>query len=137
MKRFFALLIALAPLFALAQNSGGTLIPSAAYTATVTSGDQDNTQFRGVHVVINVSSYTNGNFTPKIQGKDPASGTYYDILVGPAISATGATVLKVYPGIGSAANGAAQDILPKTWRVTVIGASTPSATLSVGFFYEL
>lgn len=137
MKRLLVALLLLLPLLAAAQNSGGTLIPSFAYTATVSSNDMDNGQFRGVHVIVNVSAYTGGTFTPKIQGKDPASGTYYDILVGPAIAATGATVLKVYPGILASGSAAAQDILPKTWRVTVIGASTPSATLSVGFFYEL
>jgi hypothetical protein len=47
-----------------------------------------------------------------MQGKDPVTETYYNILVGPAIAATGATILKIYPGIGTVVNGAASDVLP-------------------------
>lgn len=69
---------------------------------------------------------------PKIQGKDPVSGGYYDVLVGTAITATGMTVLKVGPGIGAVENGAANDFLPDTWRVRLEHADTDSITYSVG-----
>ena len=48
-----------------------TLLNSAARTATATSSDQVNTQFGGyVHVIINFSAYTSGNWTPKIQEQE-------------------------------------------------------------------
>lgn len=99
---------------------------------TVNSSDMTNAAWRGADVIVNVSAYTSGTYTPHIQGKDPVSGNYYDILVGPAISATGTTVLHVYPGVTAAANSAAAAILPYTWRVQLVGATTPSMTLSVG-----
>lgn len=119
------------------QNLATQILPSAARTAaTVASADQTNSGWRGVHVVINVSAYTSGSYTPYIQSKDPVSGTYYNVLVGNAISATGVTVLKVYPGMATIANGAASDFLPRTWRVYFVGASSQSMTFSVGAFLQ-
>jgi len=112
-------------------NVQASLFPLAAQTATtLTSNDQQNASWKGLHVIVNVTSYTSGTYTPHIQGEDEY-GNYYDILVGPAISATGITVLKVYPGIATLANGAASDLLPAVWRVQLVGATTPSMTISV------
>jgi hypothetical protein len=137
MKRLLILLalLCLAPL-AQAQeivNTGAKIFqPTAMTAATVNSNDQFNPNSKGLHLIVNVTSFTSGSYTPHIQGEDPANpGVYYDILVGAAITATGTTVLKVYPGIGTLANGATSDLLPLTWRVQLIGASTPSMTLSV------
>lgn len=132
--KYLLLLLAFVTSLATAQVSNTTVTPlgSAARTdTTVTSGDFGNFGYRGAHFVINVSTFTGGTYTPKIQGKDPVTGTYYDILVGPAIAATGATVLKVYPGIATIVNGAASDVLPQTWRVVLTGASTPNMVISV------
>jgi hypothetical protein len=119
------------------SNATGTVLPSASYTAaTVNSQDMSNTNWRGGHFTFNVTAFISGTYTPHIQGKDPVSGVYYDILLatgGNVLSANGITVLKVYPGVGAIAGGATNDILPSTWRVQLIGASTPSMTLSVGF----
>ncbi len=118
-------------------NLPAQIIASGARTAaTVNSGDQTNSQWHRAHIIINVSAYTSGNYTPHIQGKDPVSGTYYDILVGTAIASTGITILKVGPGFGSIPNGATADMLPQAWRVQLIGVSTPSMTFSVGAFLE-
>jgi hypothetical protein len=140
MKRFLLGLILCffaAAAWAQSPNIGGTLIASVATTgATVTSPTITNPNYRGVHVVINVSSYTSGTYTPHIQAQDPASLTWYDLLVGTGISATGLTVLKLYPAAAALPNGAAADMLPKTWRVQMIGTSTPSMTFSVGFFAD-
>lgn len=123
-----------------AQTINTTAIPlvSTAQTATtVNSVDQSNLVALGGHFVVNVSAFTSGTYTPHVQGKDPVSGAYYDILVGPAIGATGTTILKVYPGIGAIANAASPDILPLTWRVQLIGASTPSMMISVAVYLDL
>lgn len=117
------------------KNIPVSLMPSATRSTTpITTADLTNDAFTRIHVIINVSTYTSGNYTPKIQGKDPVSGQYYDILVGPAISATGVTVLKVGPGLVPLLNGTAQDVLPRTWRLRFDGVSTPSMVFSVGAF---
>ena len=141
-----ALLVALLALFSgsafgqttgACTNSSGILLASAARTAaTTTSPDIVNSNYAGIHLIMNTSAYTSGNFTPTIQGKDPISGTYYSILVGAAVSATGIQIIKVYPGIATAANGAASDFMPRIWRVSVAGASSPVATFSISYFSE-
>jgi hypothetical protein len=143
MKRLLTALILLlaacacTPASAQSTNSITNVFAPAAYTAsTITSADQVNSWWVGAHVVINVTSYTSGSYTPHIQGKDPQTGAYYDILVGTPISAAGITVLKVYPGIGAIASAATPDILPQIWRVELVGASTPSMTLDVTAFLE-
>ena len=114
-------------------NTEETILASAARTATTNSADFTNFNARGGHFQINVTSITaTPSITPTIQGKDPVSGTYYDILVGTAITTTGITILKVYPGILAIANGAASDILPRTYRVSVAHGDADSITYSVG-----
>jgi hypothetical protein len=109
------------------------LLASAARTATVDSDDQSDPNAEAVHVAINVTSVTaTPSVLPRIQGKDPESGVYYDVLVGLAITATGMTVLKVGPGLAPVANGAAADYLPDTWRVRMEHADADSITYSVG-----
>ena len=135
MKNFLkvlAVLTAAAALQAVAANAEYPLIASAAQTsAQINSADQVNLFYKGGHIVISVSAYTSGNYTATVQGKDTVTGNYYNILVGPAISTTGQTVLKVYPGTAAIANGAATDILPQTWRVQLNGLASPSMTLAV------
>lgn len=118
-------------------NASYTVLASAVQTTTpVVTADQTNLYYRGGHVIINVSAFTAGTYTPTIQGKNPITGAYYDILVGPAIGSTGVTVLKVYPGIATLANGAASDTLPKVWRVSLAGAAGQSMTLSIAASLE-
>ena len=141
MKKLLAILALCFSVNCLAQVQsnflGGTAIASAAYTAaTVNSIDIANTRWAGGHIVINTTAFTSGVYTPHVQGKDPVSGTYYDILVGTGantVTATGAIVLKVMPGVGAVAGGAANDIIPPTWRVQMIGTGGPSATFSVSY----
>lgn len=123
-------------LFAQANaNLGITLLASAARTATpINTADQVNLSWRGAHIIINVSAYTTGTYTPTIQGKDPVTGNYYTLLAGAALSGTGTTIMRVYPGLTAAANVTANDFLPRTWRVTFMGSATPAMTFSVGGF---
>lgn len=67
----------------------------------------------------------------KVQGKDPATGTYYDILTSAAVVAIGTTVLKIYPGITVAANVSVSDVLPQVWRVKATHGDTDGLTYSV------
>lgn len=145
-----ALILAVLQVFgavpAAAQTSGnwyGTLLPSAARTAaTVTSADVLNVGWRGVHVIIKVTSWTSGTYTPVIQGKSPL-GDYYTLVQGSSAAGTQINttlcsagcviVLKVYPTATQITNAVASDVVPYLWRVQLAGASTPSATFSVSF----
>lgn len=115
------------------NNGEGTLLASAARTATTNSTDQVNYNWRGVHVIIDITAGSGLTITPSITGKDPISGTYYTLLAGTALTGTGITILKVYPGITAAANASASDILPRTWRFTMTAGDATSATYSVAY----
>jgi hypothetical protein len=94
------------------------VIAQQTVTATNNSVDQNRTVTGGAgHLIINMTAVPGvQTVTPKLQGKD-AMGNYYDILTGPAIVATGQTVLKLGIGMLAAANSVANDALPDTWRV--------------------
>ncbi len=115
-------------------NSAGpyALLASAARTADTTSGVTQTFPAKGVHVIINVTVWTAGSITPHIQGYDVVSNSYYDILVGAAIGATGQTILKVGPGITPTANVAVADLLPANWRVLLHPSTVDPITYSVG-----
>lgn len=115
-------------------NVEGVALASAARTATTNSADLVNKWKKGVIVVIDITAVTGTpSLTLKIQGKDPASGKYYDILTSAALTAVGTTVLKVFPGATAAANQVANDLVPKTWRVRVEHVTADSVTYSVGY----
>lgn len=116
-------------------NTEGTLLVSAARTATENSADQVNYNARGVRVRINVTSITaTPSITVAIEEKDSISGNYIAILTSAAITTTGQkTTLVVYPGIAASANVKADDPLPRVWRVAVTHGDTDSITYSVDF----
>lgn len=103
-------------------NSEESIISSLSgpYSATQASGTFFNFNFRGCHIVFNVTAVSGtGSVKPVIQAIDPADGAFYDLLVGPAVTTIGKTILKLYPGITASANASASDILPRRWRVEV------------------
>ena len=116
------------------ENIASRLLDSAARTATTQSAEQDNRVSRGVQVIFDLTAIpaTPSGVTPKIQAHDPASGNWIDLLSGGSITATGTTVLTVYPGIAETANESASDVLPRVWRVEVEHVDAESYTYSVG-----
>lgn len=118
-------------------NLGRSLVlfPSAAraLAQTYAGGDQDGSATDFIHVIIDVTAVTaTPALTVKIQGKDPLSGKYYDILVSATIATVSTTVLKVGPGLPVTANLSANDMVPSIWRVIVTHGDTDSATYSIG-----
>ncbi len=105
---------------------------SASQTAGQTQADQTNLGGRGLDVVLNVTSAGTGSITLEIDGKDPASGTYFALLVGAAVTTVGTTVYRVYPGLTAVANATASDVLPRTWRIKVTANNANAMTYSVG-----
>lgn len=132
MKLFYIMFMLFLMPFAQAQNTQFTLLaPASSTAAQINSADVVNTYYRGVHVVVTVTNYVSGSYTVTIQGRNNATGSYYDLLVSSAITANGQTILKIYPGISGSVGGAASDFLPHTWRVQLNGASTPNMTIAV------
>jgi hypothetical protein len=113
-------------------NINVTLLVSAARTATLQSADRTNSNGRGVHVVVDVTSAGTGSITLTIQGKDALSGKYYTLLAGAAVTTNSTNIYKVFPGATAVANAAANDILPRTWRIDVTHNNANSITYSVG-----
>ena len=123
-------------------NIDGTAISQAVRTAvTVESSDIINYEHRGAHVVMHYSLGT-ANLVLRIQGKNEASGTYYNLLTTASISVTSSPAFIIYPSISAggatapAGGGQRSDVLPRTWRVTVVGSGT-SATANYGVGFSM
>lgn len=115
-----------------ASSESRTLLASAARTATVDTADETNQSAQGVMVLINVSAVVGvASITVKLQGKDPVSGAYVDLLTSAAITTAGLRRLSLHPALTEAANTKVADILPRTFRVRVEHANADSITYSV------
>ena len=102
---------------------------------TVLSSDQLNPAGSGIKLVIDITAITGTSptLTVTLQGKDTTSGKYFTILASAALNATGTTVLTVFPSAPVAANVSANDLLPRSWRVSaVVGGTGPSVTATIG-----
>lgn len=114
-----------------------TVFPSASRTATATSGEFQSPWYTGIILNINCSarSGTSPTLDVKIQGKDPESGTWYDVPNAAAtqITATGHTSFRLGPGLAATAGVSANTFLPYSWRVVAtVGGTSPNFTYSVG-----
>lgn len=115
-------------------ETGGvvTVFASTARTATEASAVFNSDGHRGLHMVIDVTAIT---ATPSvvftIQGYSGLGDDYYTILASAAVTGTGQTVLRVYPGLTAAANLVANDVLPPVWRVNAVHGDADSITYSV------
>lgn len=107
---------------------------SGQVAGTVNGVTLTNWNQRGAQFGVNISQIS-GSTTLQItvQGFDVASGTWYNLLVSTAFSATGFNLLTIYPGATVTANVSISTPLPRTFRViaTVAGAGTANATVGV------
>jgi hypothetical protein len=109
-----------------------TLYASAARTATPTAVTLRTGRYRGVKLFINVSALAaTPSVVPKIEMVDSVSGAVSALLTGAAITATGVTVLTIYPGVTASANVAASDVLPESIKVTLTHGDSDSITYTV------
>ena len=108
-----------------------TVLPSAARTTTTTSGDfsTGSSLYLRVRVVATAATAT-PSVVPKVQRKNP-DGTYTDILAGAALTAAGAVVLDIGPGLPTTANVSANALITGTFRVVCTAADADSLTYSV------
>lgn len=70
--------------------------------------------------------------TVTIQGKDEASGKFYTILAGAAMTGVATQVLQVHPGMVGSANLIAESLLPANIRVSITHTTDNSITRSIG-----
>lgn len=113
----------------------GALITHNAASTGVSGPVFPTHQGAGLLVFINVTALggTTPTLTVTLKGCiDGDASATYTILASTAISATGLTVLRVYPGLTAAANATANDVVPGWCRIdTTIGGTTPAVTATV------
>lgn len=113
------------------SKNSSVIYASAARTATPTAVTKRVDRWKGCLVLIDVTAIAaTPSVVPKIEGV-MSSGAVYVLLTGAAITATGQTALKVYPGITAAANVAVSDVTPQSIKVTLTHGDADSITYSV------
>jgi len=70
--------------------------------------------------------------TVTIQGKDEASGKFYTILAGAAMTSVATQVLQVHPGMVASANLIAESLLPANIRISISHTTNNSLTRTIG-----
>lgn len=120
-------------------NTEGTALASAVRAASTSSSDLTNYNARGVMLFVNITANPGGGetLTPKIEAKDPISGTYARLGAAfTAINAGGGNAMYTYvffPAVTAGQDGNNNAVLPKTWRVTVTHSASGNWTYSVGY----
>lgn len=105
---------------------------SEARTATPTAPQIVTEHADMLVVVIDVTAVDlTPSVVPTIDGLDPVSGQWFNLLTGAAITAIGTTVLRVGRGATAVSNEAANDAIPFVTRVVMTHADADSITYSV------
>lgn len=128
------------------NNTQGTLLASAARTATTTSPIQTNYNAKGIALFLTVPAASGtGGLQPVIQAQDPVTGNWVTLTALPtAITAStlsGAVMYLYYPGITQATNYAGgvgvqqvvSTLLPRTFRAAVYHGDSSSYTYALGY----
>lgn len=115
------------------ENLNVVALASASRTTTQTLSDVPNPYHKGLIVVLDMTTVGTGSVTLTIQGKDIASGKYYTILAGAAVTTNSTNTYRVYPGLSAVANTTANDVIPATFRLLVTANNANAATYSLGY----
>lgn len=100
----------------------GIVAASGTYTATQTSGPQQNLSgAKGVKLFVNIAANISGAITPTIYYTDQA-GIDYTALQGTSTS-SGQHVYTIYPALAAVANVTANDVIPKNFHIDTIATS--------------
>jgi hypothetical protein len=99
---------------------GIVLLASSTITANGNTDIQVNNIARGIKLYISPGSFGSGAsaITVKVQGYDPVSKNFFDMLTSASLTANTPVALTIYPGITATANISVNDVLPRSWRVT-------------------
>jgi hypothetical protein len=116
------------------NNVETTLLVSAGRTTTQTSADITTYNCQAITVTLDMTVVAAGpSVTVTIDGKDPASGKYYNLLTGAAVIAVTTNTYRVDPALVAAANLIAVLRLPRTIRIVVTANVANNGTYSVGY----
>lgn len=109
-----------------------TAYASAARTATPTAYEFAPGQARALVVVIDATAVTaTPSVVATIDGKDPLSGKWYNILTAAAIATVSTKTMRVGMGLAAVANLTIADFLPKVCRIVMTHGDADSITYSV------
>lgn len=118
--------------------ASGVIAASAARTATMTGATMTNPGHTGVIVVIKTTAHASTPAaTAVIQGYDPGSASWYDILTSIATlgNSEATTILTVLPCATAEANVTINKGIPAQWRVVFTPTDADSCTYSIGYSY--
>jgi hypothetical protein len=116
----------------IAQHDQGVDLASAARTTTQTLPDLNTGGCQFLNVVLDVTTAGTGSVTLTINGKDPASGKYYLILSGAAVTTITTNRYKVGPTIAAVTNVSAQDYLPEVIQLVLTANNANAMTYTLG-----
>lgn len=123
------------------NTTEGTLLASGSRIATCATADQTNYNARGVIAWLDVTAVSGSEtLTLQLEMKDPASGSYLDMLESASINAIGNYNYTTYPGAPTEEEELTEVVgfpLPRTWRVNVVHDSASPFTYSLGYCYLL
>lgn len=115
------------------QISEIALISSEFTNTTFTTADITNNNYKGIRVIHSIESDGVIDFELKIEGKDLASGDYYDLITtGTLTGGIGKHFLFIYPGVNETANEKLDNYLPKTFRINLI-RNSGGENMSLGY----
>lgn len=115
------------------NNNDATLLASASRTTTQTSADITTFNLGAITVILDMTVVGTGSVTVSINGKDPASGKYYNLLTGAAVTTNSTNVYRIQPGIVAVANKDVNAYLPRVIQIVVTANNANPATYSVGY----
>jgi hypothetical protein len=102
------------------------VLASAVRNASTNSADITNYNGSNVLIILNITAVPGvDTITPKIQAKDPVSGSYVTLVTGTAQAANGA----FFTSLPAALLGC----LSRTWRVNITHSGAGNFTYSVGY----
>lgn len=110
------------------RKNSTTIYASAARTATPTAVTKRVDRAKGIMLLVDVTAIAS---TPSVVVTIDgilSDGSAYTILTSAAITATGRTALRIYPGITAATNVAVSDVVPQSVRVTATHGNANSIT---------
>lgn len=119
-------------------NQKGTLLASAARTATGSAPDQVNYNAKGILLTLDVTVASGtGGLKIVLNYIDPVTGKYMEIfLATTGIVAIGTYAYLIYPGVSGTASGLKESIsraLPRGWRAYIAHSDASSYTYSLGY----
>lgn len=115
------------------NNVDATLLASAARTTTQTSADITTFNAGAITCILDMTTVGTASVTLTINGKDPASGKYYLLLSGAAVTTNSTNVYVVDPTIPAVANVSAQKRLPRVIQIVCTANNANSGTYSIGY----